>query len=84
MLTLKPFQCETDGYVYIYQRKADQVKLEQGLIAEVVLHKIGSTMKTPESRVAQQEKANKEEYVIVNAYRSTLYKYFEYIAHRYF
>ena len=84
MLTLRPYECKSDGFVYIYQRESDVKKLEDGEIKGILLHKIGSTKKSAESRVGQQQKTNKEPYVVVAAYKSKLYKYFEYIAHRYF
>lgn len=68
LCSLKPFESEKIGWVYIYQREQDVKNFEAGKLTHILLHKIGLTFKSPESRVALQEKANGEKYVILKTY----------------
>lgn len=47
----RPKEEEDPGWVYVYQRSQDKLKLEDKQISQVLLHKIGRTKNTPSTRV---------------------------------
>lgn len=62
----KPRQTDEKGFLYVLQRQSDVEKLRNGEIEHILMHKIGLTkQKRVETRVAQQSRANKEQYKIL-------------------
>ena len=77
----KPRKTDEPGYVYILQRQSDVTRFEDDEIEHILLHKIGCTKNNVHSksgRVAQQAKANSEEYHVLAYFRTSFHKYLEY------
>ena len=84
LLTMKPYDSDHIGYVYVYQRRKDIDNLAKNKITHILLHKIGLTKNSPQARVHTQELKNGESYKILKFYETRFYKYVEMVAHRFF
>lgn len=51
LLNLKPYDAGP-GYIYVYQRQSDVLKLQSGKITHILLHKIGLSI-DPKKRILQ-------------------------------
>lgn len=51
LTVFKPRDNDCEGWIYMYERKADSKKLADGVIADIVLFKVGRTVKTPQQRI---------------------------------
>lgn len=52
-----------------------------GKIEEIILYKVGRTVKKPSERVGNQENANGEKYFILESFKSKFHKFVEYALH---
>ena len=84
MLVFKPKETDCTGWIYVYEREEDEKRLIKNKIGEILLYKVGRTIKNPESRVGQQALTNGESYTIVQSFKTNYYKFVEYAVHRMF
>jgi hypothetical protein len=51
LLLFKPKKTDCTGWIYVYERDEDKKRVKQNKIGEILLFKVGRTVKTPEQRV---------------------------------
>jgi hypothetical protein len=81
MTVFKPRENDCEGWIYVYERDSDRNKLQQGQIKDIILYKVGRTVRTPLSRVGLQEQANGENYNVIESFKSKYHKFVEYAIH---
>ena len=72
------------GSIYVYERDEDRKKLNRDELQQIMLFKVGRTIKTPQSRVGHQAVANGESYTIRETFKTKFNKFVEYAVHRMF
>ena len=81
LTVFKPRDNDCEGWLYVYERDLDRKNVIEGKITDVILFKVGRTVKTPQSRVGQQEISNGESYHVVLSFKSKFHKFVEYAIH---